>query len=279
MFKCPVCQHTLNNEKSRFACDQAHAFDKAKEGYVNLLLVQHKKSLNPGDEKGMVYSRRDFLSKGFYNPLVAALQQRLSHTTANQKQLSMLDIGCGEGYYLRELTQQIRKAETSGNITAIGLDISKPAIQQAAKQDNSDTQYIVASSHDLPLENQTVDLALNIFAPLDIQEALRVLRPGGFLVKIVPGPKHLFGLKQLIYQTPCYHDADEAVPMGFSVESCELVSSQLALDNATDIKNLLAMTPYYWNINQQTALNIGQLQHLETPIEFSINTYKKQPVT
>ena len=279
MFKCPVCKQTLNQEESRFVCDQAHSFDKAKEGYVNLLLVQNKKSLNPGDEKGMVVSRRDFLSKGFYDVLVKALQQQLCGLASHQKQLSMLDIGCGEGYYLRNITEQLRNTGIIERVNATGIDISKPAIQQAAKQDNSNTQYLVGSSHDLPIENQSQDLVLNIFAPLDIQETLRVLQPGGLLVKIVPGPKHLFGLKRHIYQTPCYHEEDEAVPTGFSIESCKLVEGHLSLENSIDIKNLLAMTPYYWNINQATSAQINRLQQLETAIEFSVNIYKKQQLT
>lgn len=99
-FSCPLCHQPLSREKNSYICPQRHQFDMAKEGYVNLLPVQHKRSRDPGDSAEMMQARRAFLDAGHYQPLrdaiVAQLRERL-----DEKATAVLDIGCGEGYYTR----------------------------------------------------------------------------------------------------------------------------------------------------------------------------------
>lgn len=141
-FSCPLCHQPLSREKNSYICPQRHQFDMAKEGYVNLLPVQHKRSRDPGDSAEMMQARRAFLDAGHYQPLrdaiVAQLRERL-----DDKATAVLDIGCGEGYYTHAF------ADALPEITTFGLDVSKVAIKAAAKRYPQVT-FCVASSHRLP---------------------------------------------------------------------------------------------------------------------------------
>jgi len=86
------------NQKT-LTCENGHSFDYAKEGYVHLLPVQLKKSLHPGDDKKMVMARRAFLAEGYYDFMRKALLEEISKHTHQ----SLLDLGCGEGFYTNNI--------------------------------------------------------------------------------------------------------------------------------------------------------------------------------
>ncbi|MDU7606372.1 MAG: methyltransferase domain-containing protein, partial [Escherichia coli] len=156
-FSCPLCHQPLSREKNSYICPQRHQFDMAKEGYVNLLPVQHKRSRDPGDSAEMMQARRAFLDAGHYQPLrdaiVAQLRERL-----DEKATAVLDIGCGEGYYTHAF------ADALPEITTFGLDVSKVAIKAAAKRYPQVT-FCVASSHRLPFSDTSMDAIIRIYAP------------------------------------------------------------------------------------------------------------------
>lgn len=130
LFYCPVCREHLKREERSYRCRHGHSFDCAKEGYVHLLPANRKHSKNPGDDKGMAASRNRFLSGGWYQPLRKALEELACDT--EQQRLSVLDSGCGEGYY----TQGISRALTERGIShrICGVDLSKPSVRYAAKR-------------------------------------------------------------------------------------------------------------------------------------------------
>ncbi len=94
-YSCPLCHAPLSRSDNHYSCPQRHQFDLAKEGYVNLLPVQFKRSRDPGDSAEMMQARRAFLDAGHYQPLRDAIAERLRHYAPTD----LLDIGCGEGYY------------------------------------------------------------------------------------------------------------------------------------------------------------------------------------
>lgn len=153
-FSCPLCHQPLSREKNSYICPQRHQFDMAKEGYVNLLPVQHKRSRDPGDSAEMMQARRAFLDAGHYQPLrdaiVAQLRERL-----DDKATAVLDIGCGEGYYTHAF------ADALPEITTFGLDVSKVAIKAAAKRYPQVT-FCVASSHRLPFSDTSMDAIIRM---------------------------------------------------------------------------------------------------------------------
>ena len=119
---CPVCGEPLLLTDRQYRCIRSHSFDMARQGYVNLLTVQQKHSLNPGDTRQQVLSRREFLESGFYSPIADTLIE-----TAKELGISgqLLDVGCGEGWYSALLADSLGSPLT-------GLDISKEAVRCAA---------------------------------------------------------------------------------------------------------------------------------------------------
>ena len=170
-FSCPLCHQPLSREKNSYICPQRHQFDMAKEGYVNLLPVQHKRSRDPGDSAEMMQARRAFLDAGHYQPLrdaiVAQLRERL-----DDKATAVLDIGCGEGYYTHAF------ADALPEITTFGLDVSKVAIKAAAKRYPQVT-FCVASSHRLPFSDTDV-LEFLVMSGLSLPHAMAMLVPESF---------------------------------------------------------------------------------------------------
>lgn len=274
MYRCPLCQLPLSLDGRSYRCANGHCFDIAKEGYVNLLPVQEKKSRQPGDNKAMVRARRAFLAQGYYAQLSEALNRfALDCLDPGEAVLNILDLGCGEGYYTDRLEQALRAARGEGRCRLWGLDISKEAIRLAAKA-NRRIHYSVASSYRLPFEDASMDLLLRIYAPAGAEECHRVLKPGTCLITASPGPAHLLGLKQLIYDQAQPH-GPEPVPQGFSLERREHIGGQLCLEGAEAIGQLLLMTPYYYNLDPQTQARVQGLSRLETHIEFSLSVYRR----
>src|SRR5690606_29891455 len=172
-----------------------HSFDTARQGYIHLLPVQNKRSLDPGDSKAMVAARRRFLAAGYYQPIAAAVNRAVLADTLDDEQISCLDAGCGEGYYLRQLAM----AERGGRALAlVGLDISKWAVLAAAKQDRQPS-WLVASNANLPLQSQSLDRVLCLFGFPVHGEFARVLKPAGELLQVDAGTDHLRELRNVIY--------------------------------------------------------------------------------
>ena len=153
----------------------------AKEGYINLLKKQGGKDF--GDSKDMVKARRDFFDKDFYSPL----KKRLTQIIDSLNIKSLLDLGCGEGYYTNYYKETL-------NIDIAALDISKEAVRIASKR-NKNILYMVASVQDLPFFDKSIDIAVNAFTPIDLDEISRVLNEEGYLLTARVGEKHLLQLK------------------------------------------------------------------------------------
>ena len=260
MLICPVCNEMLHQENRTFTCSRGHSFDLAKEGYVNLLRSGKSGDLI-GDDKLSARSRRDFLNKGYY----ASLQRSLCEIFAD-RQGSVLDICCGEGYYTSALGR-------NPNLSVYGFDISKEMIRLAAKRGHA--TFFVANMASIPMEENSVDYAIHLFAPFLEDAFCRVLKPGGSLFTVVPGRFHLWGLKQAVYDTP--YENDEQLP---STNILEFVGSQKVTANITltsqeDIQAVFRMTPYYFHTSQKDKEKLLLLDTLETSVEFVIAQYKK----
>ena len=132
IYKCPVCGIQLKKNDITYKCSNNHSFDIAREGYTYLLLANKKNSKIPGDSKEMVVSRHNFLQKGYYKGLSDALNETVKKYILGKEESSILDAGCGEGYYIDNLARSIN------NQTALfGIDISKEAVRIAAKRNNN----------------------------------------------------------------------------------------------------------------------------------------------
>ncbi len=170
-YQCPLCQHPLTHRSGSYSCENHHQFDLAKEGYINLLPVQFKRSKEPGDSKEMMQARQAFLDNHHYRPMrdqvIAAFEQ---HLPAQAEQV--LDIGCGEGYYTGALAESLAARQ----VTVYGLDVAKVAVRYGAKR-YPQVSFSVASSQRLPFEDNSLDGVLRIYAPCNPDELTRVVKP------------------------------------------------------------------------------------------------------
>ncbi len=270
LFVCPKCAGKLNIKVSgAAACDRGHSYDRSRFGYYNLLLSESGGT--HGDNKDMVAARREFLSRGFYQPLaekIASICKGLA-----EDGMFLLDAGCGEGYY----TEYVKSAFADKGVidAAIAVfDISKDAVRAAAKRACAD-EYAVAGSYHMPIADGSVDILLNTFSPQAPKETARVLRRGGYFVMAIPAEEHLFGLKAKIYDNPYKNKVEDTELEGFELISCDEVKYSLKLNTAEDIRSLFMMTPYAYRTSKEGRERVFSQKELKTDAHFLILTYKK----
>lgn len=248
MLICPLCSQALHSDERGVHCAQHHHFDRARQGYLNLLPVQHKKSLDPGDNAAMVDARRRFLAAGHYAPLA----QRLAELAAKQAPNRWIDIGCGEGYYSAQLAQALPQAD------GYALDISREAVKRASKQ-APNVHWLVASMARVPLAEVSCGLIASVFSPIDWAEATRLLIPGGGILRLGPATLHLYELRQRLYDEVRDYQDDKhlnALPSGLRLAHTETLTFQLPLEQLEARSDLLAMTPHGWRVNAERRARI-----------------------
>lgn len=271
IFRCPLCGGPLWEIPQGLRCPKGHSFDRAKEGYVHLLPVSQKHSLSPGDDKAMVAARRAFLDKGWYAPLREALAALAVAYTGSEP--VVLDAGCGEGYYTVGIREALASAGKAPHVA--GFDISKFAVQKAAKR-CPELDLAVASAYHLPVADGAVDLLLNVFSPLAIEEFRRVLKPGGYYLYVVPAAHHLWELKEVLYDAPYLNEEKETPYEGFFYEKIVPVSYTVHLPNQEDIQALFQMTPYAWKTPGAGKARLAALTELDCQVDFRVHVFKKE---
>ena len=269
-YKCPVCDQPLVLRSGPYACKNNHSYDLSREGYVNLLLSHHKRSRNPGDSPEMIQSRQRFLGKGYYQVLYQAIIDCVGSLPKGFDQ-GLLDIGCGEGYYL----DQLHKA--SATLRLAGIDISKPAVRLAAKRKTS-AQLAVISAYALPFFDKTFDTALSVFSPISTSETARILASNGRAIMVGPGEEHLPGLKSQIYDKTILREGNYQVfdnSPEFQLQDQREIKQTISVEGE-DLLDLLTMTPYYWSTTPEQKEKLANLVQLETPVHFFIKIYAKK---
>lgn len=266
-FICPVCKYELYEEEKLYRCENGHCFDKSKFGYVNLLQSQKSSAKRHGDDRLMVRARRDFLDAGYY----AFLRDTLCGICFEYlpEGGNILDAGCGECYYSAEV-----KARYGHKVEFFGVDISKDALEFASKR-KSTVRTAVASLFDLPFADGSLDAILNVFSPEAFDEFNRVLKCGGYLIRVIPLEKHLLGLKAAIYDEPYLNEIPDVSINGFEFVEKKQIKSCLNIKSNQDIQNLFKMTPYYYKTGISDQNKITSLDYLETQAEFEIRVYRK----
>ena len=258
---CPICNEELKKTDRQFVCPNRHSFDIARQGYVNLLTVQQKHSLAPGDTREQVLSRRAFLENDSYAPIVEAVKSAAAGHAG-----PILDVGCGEGYYA------VRVAEFLG-AELTGLDISKEAVRCAAAKYKGHRWLCGTAAH-LPIADGSVGVLMSMFALTMPQEFRRVLREDGIFIQVLAAQDHLMGLKSIIYPEILLKDKD-SVP---TLEGFELVQSTPVRFAFTvegeQIGNLLSMTPHFWRISAEGAKRLKATETLTDTASCVVNVYR-----
>jgi 23S rRNA (guanine745-N1)-methyltransferase len=240
----------------------------AREGYVNLLPANRKRSKEPGDNREMVDARRRVHQAQLYRPLAHKIADVLQAYT-NEDQCNVLDLGCGEGYYSGALLKQWPAAIIHG------VDISKPAVRLAAKAFPA-AEFSVASAFNVPLADNSVDAVFSVFAPTQVNELARLLRPGGLFLDVSPGPRHLWGLRELLYDEPVPHQREfQALPPLDKVEQ-ERVDFTLELKGG-HLQDLVTMTPYAYGGQRENKGKIADSKLMTLGVSFLLSLYRLPP--
>ena len=268
MFICPICKSKLNINDKSYVCENNHSFDIAKQGYVNLLPVNKKHSDNPGDSKEMVLSRRAFLESGFYDCFTDKLCEIINSLFNDKEKIRIADCGCGEGYYDGKLE------DLNCDFDLYGFDISKEAVRFASGKYKK-YNYAVGSCFNMPLEDDSFDLALNIFAPMVESEMARILKTDGYMIYAVPGKSHLMGLKKLLYENTYENEEKHTEYDGFDFVDRISVKKEITVDGETGV-NLFRMTPYYFKTELGAEEKIQKNNGFTTEIHFDFLIYKKR---
>lgn len=263
-YRCPLCSAALLINDQSYRCINNHSFDLAKEGYLHLLPVQFKHSLNPGDNKAMVNARRTFLEQGYYQPLVdkiVSLYKQYSDLSG-----CVFDAGCGEGYYTHQ-----HKCATN---QVYGVDIAKEAIKKAAKK-YADCHFSVATLSQLTFDDGMFNWLYSIYAPILETEFTRVLSAKGYLLTVTPAEKHLFELKELIYEKANFHDVEKLPIKALSLVHQEILTYEMNLKTGNDTLNLLSMTPFAFKASEELKQQLAQKNNFICHADFQIRLYQK----
>lgn len=263
---CPLDQSSLTLEERSLKCPNGHSFDIAKQGYVNLLPVQKKNSKDPGDSKEMILARQRFLAAGLYEPISEQLNRMTAaHLPQPDKvqQVTLLDAGCGEGYYLSHLAEKVVPPAPQ-QLELIGVDISKWGVQAAAKHAQA-ICWLVGTNAALPVEDASLDMIICMFGFYQPEWFAKVLKPGGKVILAEAGPDHLIELREIIYpevrrrEVPAL-DGFEAA--GFKLLEEQSLNFQPAPLNKEQIQDLLVMTPHLYRASYEGKQKAQQLTEL-----------------
>lgn len=266
---CPVClrkskeQVPLFLEDRRMVCQNRHSFDVAGGGYINLLPPSAK---SHGDNKAMVQARRDLLSSGIYSPFCEALTD-LAKMHLPQNAI-VWDSGCGEGYYTAAV------ASCRRDLTVYASDLSTSALTAAHKR-SADLRLSAASSYALPALDGSVNGVICLFAPEAQDEFRRILAPDGLLFLGIPGKRHLYGLKEVLYPIPYENAPRDPHIDGFELIEQREIHYQRTLTSPQQISALFSMTPYAYRTNPEGKARLDALESLTTELHFHVIVYKK----
>ncbi|HEV1496480.1 TPA: putative RNA methyltransferase [Streptococcus pneumoniae] len=259
-FACPICQENLTLLETNFKCCNRHSFDLAKFGYVNLA-PQIKQSANYNKEN--FQNRQQILEASFYQAILDAVSDLLA---SSKTTTTILDIGCGEGFYSRKLQ------ESHSEKTFYAFDISKDSVQIAAKSEpNWAVNWFVGDLARLPIKDANMDILLDIFSPANYGEFRRVLSKDGILIKVIPTENHLKEIRQrvqdqLTNKEYSNQDIKEHFQEHFTILSSQTASLTKTI-TAEQLQALLSMTPLLFHVDQS---KIDWSQLTEITIEAEI---------
>ena len=260
---CPLCGAPLCRAEHAYRCENRHSFDIARQGYVNLLPVQQKHSLHPGDTREQVVARRAFLNQGYYQPIVDAL---IAAATELGCTGPLLDVGCGEGYYSSRLADAL-------NADLLGLDISKEAVRCAAGA-YKNAAWVCATASHLPVRSGSIKLLTSLFSLTLPEEFRRVLAEDGYYFQVLAAQDHLLGLKSIIYPELLLREKDSVPELPhFTLVKSVPIRFTFTVEGQM-VKNLLSMTPHVYRISKAGAQALENTAALTDTASCVLNVYR-----
>ena len=265
---CPVCRASLARVGGTVRCASGHCFDLSAKGTLNLSPVAGG---NHGDDAGMIAARSRFLATGSYAPLSDALSGEIAKRLSVERPL-LLDAGCGEGTYTAAVADRLPSSRL------IALDISPEAVRECAKREQARAGRLfplVAGVYRLPLADASVDGVISAFSPYAGEEFIRVLRPGGYLFRAIPDRRHLFALKEVLYDLPYENEVADFEEEGFVFCGAKEIKTVFTLKTPSEIADLFHMTPYCYRTPPAGKERLAALSSLTVGAEFLLLTYRR----
>lgn len=261
------CARELDREGSLLRCPKGHAFDVARSGYVNLLLVQDRKSSDPGDSKEAVAARRRLQDSGFGGPLLDALLLAIAEI-APPPASGVLDVGCGEGTFLAAVAARF-------GLEGHGVDISTNAIEAAAKRHAGLVWVVANADRGLPFADASFRLVLTIAGRRHPAEFVRVLGPEGRLLAAIPAEDDLVELREALHGNAIIVDRFgpllKALEGTFRLEKRRVLRHTSRLPTAS-ILDLLASTYRGGRDSQREA--IAKLDAMDVTSSWTLATFR-----
>ena len=221
----------------------------------------------------MVACRREFLETGLYLPFSNQLNDLVEEAIEHKTQPVVVDAGCGEGYYTGRVKAHLDALGIQAEFA--GFDISKFAVKAAAGR-HKGIDFAVASLFHIPCAAESADVLTDVFAPIVPAEFHRVLKPGGTMILAVPGARHLYGMKEVLYDAPYENEEHGTDYEGFEFLGGESVRREITVEGAENIEALFSMTPYYWKTDVAGGERLRRLNTLETEIKFRFLVYRRR---
>ena len=286
--RCPVCGGMFGREPSLLRCSNGHCCDLAKDGDVNLLPPGKGKNARTGDEKAMVRARQTFLATGLYHGISDGIASLFAKHLPTDHVPILCDSGCGEGYHTLRITESL--SQSRGGVLTYGFDASKIAVGYAAKAAarhgytgesgiGSDGETICAfcpaNIYALPLADSSVDAVLSMFAPVAVDENLRVLREEGILLVASSGVRHLTEMRALLYDDVHYHEDTAAVYEGFTLVDTTDVRYTMHVPDCDTLRALWTMTPFYYRTTPAGKERLFSTNSLDCTVDVRLSVYKK----
>lgn len=236
LLRCPACRARLRPDSGALRCPAGHTFDIARHGYVSLLTGNRATS---GDDAAMARARDRFLSTGGYGPIRRAVARLAADGVPARG--TIVDAGCGTGYYLAGVLDQVPGAR------GLGLDTSVRALRSATRSHDRAAAATWDVFRPFPLADGAADVVLDVFAPRNPSEFHRVLRPTGRLVVVRPTGRHLSELRDRLPAMVTVDPAKEqrlhrALAPFFEAVVTERVEYTMPL-TTREILDLVGMTP------------------------------------
>lgn len=270
IFICPICKESLELANRTFRCKNNHCFDLAKEGYVNLLPINSKKSRLPGDSSKMIQARRSFLEAGYYQTLAERLSIIINELLDKREASNILDLGCGEGYYTGHISNL-----TDNRYNFSALDISKVAVKYGSKR-YKDVNFCVASAFNMPIQKNSIDLLYRVYAPSSHDELERVIKKGGYLITVTPGERHLYSLREIIYDKVLNLSTKSDESDIFTLIKQETLTYTMFIEEKEHLSNLIDMTPFGWKIKPEDREKLLSQKSWDIECDFNISILQKR---
>ena len=265
LLKCPVCAAGMHMDPDgrvlRCLGARTHCYDVARSGYLNFTSPAD----GTGDGREAIKARTLFLNAGYYEPLSRAVNAMLDRLEA----LTVIDAGCGEGYYTNRMA-------TGRDV--LGVDLSREGIDSAAKYAKlwkTGASFFVGSLFKLPVLGESIDAITNLFAPCAEDEFLRVLRPGGYVCLVGAGKRHLMGLKSVLYDDPYLNPGRADLPVKMEPVLSDRLNYTVTVKGREEIDALFSMTPYYWRTSERDRAKLTSVEELTTELDFDLYVFKK----